>query len=508
MNIIISVICLILGAVIGYLAAHSKNASLTTQTKMQQERIDAMRQRMQERDDSISGLTQERTTLLARRDVLESQVQTLTGDIEEQKQLFDDQLSRLKEQMQQAERRYEEQLQQTEQRYNNLMQKAEERQKESEQRQATLIREQINSASESILKKRAEELSANNQEQMATILTPLQEHLKQMREAVERSDREHTTSMERLDASIKANLKQAKEVGERADKLAQALMSENKTQGNFGELRLRTILESMGLEEGVQFEEQTTLRDDKGQAIVGEDGGQRMVPDIVLHFPDERDVIIDSKMSLKAFEEYFNTETESAKEDALKRHVASVRAHVKELAHKKYNRYVRQGHGRLDFVVMYVYSESALQLALTNEPTLWNEAYEQGVVISGSQNLYMMLRVLEMTWRQVRQAENQEEIMNTANELVNRVQQFYERFIAVDEQLTKTRNAFDQLKNTTSPSGQGIITSANKLLKFGAQENPKRKMRLPRIEEEKDIKSLTPDPSPKGEGSDYLRGER
>lgn len=483
LSVIISAVCLILGAIIGYLAAHSKNTSLTTQAKMQQDRIEAMRQRMQERDDNINNLSQERTTLLARRDVLESQVQTLTGDIEEQKQLFDDQLARLEEQMQQAEQRHEEQLRQTEQRYNDLMQKAEERQKESEQRQASLIREQINSASETILKKRAEELSADNQEQMAAILTPLHEHLRQMREAVERSDREHTTSMERLDASIKANLKQAKEVGERADKLAQALMSENKTQGNFGELRLRTILENMGLEEGVQFEEQTTLRDDKGQAFTGEDSGQRMVPDIILHFPDERDVVIDSKMSLKAFEEYFNTDDENVKAEALKRHVASVRAHVKELAQKKYNRYVRQGHSRLDFVVMYVYSESALQLALSNDSTLWNEAYEQGVVISGSQNLYMMLRVLEMTWRQVRQAENQEEIMNTANELVSRVQLFYERLIAVDEQLIKTCKAFDQLKTSTSPSGKSIITSARKLLKFGAQENPKSKQRLPRSTE-------------------------
>ena len=460
MTIIISVICLLLGAAIGYLAAHSKNTSLTTQAKMQQERIEAMRTRMQERDDNISALTDERTSLLARRDVLEEQVQTLRGDLEEQKQLFDEQLARLKEQMQQSEERHQEQLQQTEQRYDALMQKAEERQKESEQRQATLIREQINSASETILKKRAEELSETNREQMSNIISPLQENLKQMREAVERSDREHTTSMERLDASIKANLKQAQEVGERADKLAQALTSENKTQGNFGEMRLRTLLENMGLEEGVQFEEQTILRNDKGQAIGGEDGAQRMVPDVILHFPDKRDVIIDSKMSLKAFEEYFNAENDKEKEDALKRHVASVRNHVKELANKKYNRYVGQGHSKLDFVLMYVYSESALQQALSNDPTLWKEAYEQGVVISGSQNLYMMLRVLEMTWRQVRQAENQEAIMNTANELVARVQLFYERFIAVDEQLTKTRNAFDQLKTTTSPTGQGIITSA------------------------------------------------
>ena len=473
MTILISVICLIIGTVVGYLAAHSRNAALTTQTNMQQERIEALRRRLQEHDTRIAQLTDERTTLHANREALDTQVAHLREALGEQRQQS---LTLL----QQTRQQYEQQLQQTRQQYEQLMQRAEQQQREAEARQAQLIREQINTASENILKHRAEQLSADNQQQMATLLNPLQENLRQMREAVERSDREHTTTMERLDASIKANLKQAQEVGERADKLAQALTSENKAQGNFGELRLRTLLESMGLEEGVQFEEQATLRDDEGRAIHDEEKGRRMVPDVILHFPDERDVVIDSKMSLKAFEDYYNAAGDDERNEALRRHVNSVRNHVKELAHKNYSRYIRPGHGKLDFVLMYVYSESALQLALSHDPTLWKEAYEQGVIISGSQNLYMMLRVLEMTWRQVQQAENQEAIMATANELVNRVQLFYERFVNADEQLQKTREAFDRLKSTTSPTGQGIITTANHLLKYGAKENPKRKQRLPK----------------------------
>jgi DNA recombination protein RmuC len=352
-------------------------------------------------------------------------------------------------------------------------------QQEQMDQQAKLIREQINTASEEILKKRSEELSAVNKEQLATILNPLHENIRQMREAVEKSDREQTTTMERLDASIKENLKQAQEVGERADKLAQALTSENKTQGNFGELRLRALLEQMQLEEGVQFEEQVTLKDQQGNTIKDEEDGKRMIPDVILHFPDERDIIIDSKMSLKAFEDYYEADTDEQRAEALQRHVVSVRNHVKELAHKNYSSYIDKNHHKLDFVVMYIFSESALQLALTHDPTLWKEAYDQGVVISGSQNLYMMLRVLEMTWRQVRQAENQEEIMKAADEVVNRVQMFYERFAAVDDQLRKTRDAFDKLNTSAAPTGTGIATAARKLLKFGAHENPKRKQKLP-----------------------------
>lgn len=346
--------------------------------------------------------------------------------------------------------------------------------------QMQTVKAELSAASERILGERAQQLSAVNKEQLDAILNPLRENIRQMRDAVERSDRAQTVSMERLDAAIKENLRRAQEVGDRADKLAQALTSENKSQGNFGELRLKQLLEEMGLEEGLQFEEQVTLRDANGRAVYDDVDGHRMIPDVVLHFPDRRDVIIDSKMSFTAFQDYYNAKSDADRQSALRRHLASVRQHVSELSKKNYSRYVREDRQRLDFVMMYVFSESALQLALSNDPTLWKDAYDRGVIIAGSQSLYMMLRVLEMTWRQVRQVENQEEIMKTANLLVERVQVFYERFLRVDEQLHKTQEAFDDLKRSTSAQGLSITTAAAKLLRFGAQENPKRRQRIPK----------------------------
>lgn len=346
--------------------------------------------------------------------------------------------------------------------------------------QMQTVKAELSAASERILGERAQQLSAVNKEQLDAILNPLRENIRQMRDAVERSDRAQTVSMERLDAAIKENLRRAQEVGDRADKLAQALTSENKSQGNFGELRLKQLLEEMGLEEGLQFEEQVTLRDANGRAVYDDVDGHRMIPDVVLHFPDRRDVIIDSKMSFTAFQDYYNAKSDADRQSALRRHLASVRQHVSELSKKNYSRYVREDRQRLDFVMMYVFSESALQLALSNDPTLWKDAYDRGVIIAGSQSLYMMLRVLEMTWRQVRQVENQEEIMKTANLLVERVQVFYERFLRVDEQLHKTQEVFDDLKRSTSAQGLSITTAAAKLLRFGAQENPKRRQRIPK----------------------------
>lgn len=389
---------------------------------------------------------------------------------EEHRLEMEDQKASWRERLACAERQYTEQHAKMEELFQKQM-----------DQQMALMKEQMNTTSEKILKERSEELTSMNKEQLATILNPLNEHIKQMREAVEKSDREHNSTMERLDATIKTSIEQSKEVGERADKLAQALTGENKTQGNFGELRLRQLLEGMGLEEGTQYEEQTTMRDADGR-VIKEEEGHKLIPDVILHFPKNRDLIIDSKMSFTAFEDYYNADTEELKADALKRHLNSVKNHVMELSKKDYSKYIPETHERLDFVIMYMFSENALQLAFSADPGLWKWAYDKKVIITGSQNLFPMLRVLEMSWNQVRQVENQREIMEAANLVVDRVQLFYERIEAVENCLDKTANAFADLKNITAPNGVSIGTAARKLLKYGASENPKRKKSLPKAE--------------------------
>lgn len=355
-------------------------------------------------------------------------------------------------------------------------------QREQMEQQMTLIKEQMNTASEKILQQRSEQLNENNKNQLKEILDPLNKNLADMQQAVERSRTQQHDSLARLDQTIKLNMKQVEAVGERADRLANALTGENKTQGNFGEIRLRQILEGMGLVKGEQFDEQVTLRDDQGRVIRNEDSGSAMQPDVILHFPNNSDLVIDSKMSLKAFEDYHNAETDEEREDALKRHIASMRQHVKELAAKDYSKYVSKGHRQLDFVIMYVFSESAYQLAIIREPNLWKEAYDQGVMIAGSQNLYSMLRVLNLAWQQMREAQNQEQIISTANEIVKRVQMFYERLGKVRDQMDKTQKAFTDLANITAPTGRGIITAANGLVKLGAKQDAK-KVPLPNVED-------------------------
>lgn len=169
-----------------------------------------------------------------------------------------------------------------------------------------------------------------------------------------------------------------------------------KVQGNFGELKLKQLLEDLELKEGEQFDTQETLRDKAGKQAKGDDG-RGLVPDFILHFPNNRHVVVDSKMSLTDYERYMNAEDGTPeKSEYLKAHVASVRAQVKRLARKEYTKYLPDGYNRLNFAIMYVPIEGALNLALLNDSTLWREAYDEGVMILGPQTMYMNLRVLEM----------------------------------------------------------------------------------------------------------------
>lgn len=308
-----------------------------------------------------------------------------------------------------------------------------------------------------------------------------------MREQVERARTEQIEKMAHLDSTIRATLQQADHVKASAEKLANALTAENKVQGNFGELRLRTLLESMGMKEGEEFEEQYLLRDETGTPITHDETGQRLIPDTVIHFPEGRDIIIDSKMSLKAYADYANATDEAERKAALKRHVESVRRHVDELSEKKYYRFITGKRETVDFVVMFIPFDNMLEHALAADPQLWQYAAQRNVLITGSHNLYMLLRIAQMSWERLRQTENTQQIIREANVIIQRVQDFYTRMQAVEKKFDEARKAFDQLNVSISPSGRSIITSAQKLLKCGAREddsNLSKRKRLPRADEE------------------------
>ena len=399
--------------------------------------------------------------------------------IAELKEAHEKQIAELKEaqtaQLEQLKAAQTAQLEQVKEGQQKQIEALREMNREQVESQMKLIREQMQTTSEEILKRRQDELGERNKEQVSKIIDPLTQSLKSMREAFDKSKEQQNEALTRLDATIKVNMEKSAALGETADRLTRALTGEVKVQGNFGELKLKQLLEDLELKEGEQFDTQETLRDKVGKQAKGDDG-RGLIPDFILHFPNNRHVVVDSKMSLTDYERYMNAEDGTPeKSEYLKAHVASVRAQVKRLARKEYTKYLPEGYNRLNFAIMYVPIEGALNLALLNDSTLWREAYDEGVMILGPQTMYMNLRVLEMMWTQVRQLKNQQAMIDAANIVVERVQDFGIRFIDVETSMNSTVEKMAKLKVSTAESGRSIITAAKSLLKAGAKENKKKK---------------------------------
>ena len=425
------------------------------------------------------GLIDNVIKLTAERDVQKTNVENLTKQIETQKASYEEQMNERKaaydSQMQELKETFTQQLLQEKTVHEGQIKALKEMNEQQIKNQLELIKEQMQTTSEKVLKQRQAELGEENKEQVSKIIDPLQKSLKDMQEALDKTKEQQTEALTRLDETIKINMQKSAEIGETADRLTRALTGEVKIQGNFGELKLKQLLEDLELKEGEQFDTQETLRDKAGKGAKGDDG-KGLVPDFILHFPNNRHVVVDSKMSLTDYERYMNAEDGTPEKSGyLKAHIDSVRAQVRRLAKKEYTKYLPEGYNRLNFAIMYVPIEGALNLALLNDATLWREAYDEGVMILGPQTMYMNLRVLEMMWTQVRQLENQQAMMDAANTVIDRVQDFGLRFMEVESSMNDTVKKMKKLKITTGDSGPSIITAAKNLLKAGARENKKKK---------------------------------
>ena len=487
-----------------YLGSKGKNANSPDNSQLldnMREQIASLEARLKEKDSTIARMTDEIRGLTSQRDVQKTKADNAVQTIAIQKEDFENRLRRQKEQhdvlladhktsyeKQIAELRisYDRQVAELRDNFNTqLAQTKESAEKQIEalktmnreqvDSQLKLIKEQMQTTSEEVLKRRQDELGERNKEQVSKIIDPLQQSLKDMQEAFNKSKLQQNEALTRLDETIKINMQKSAALGETADRLTRALTGEVKVQGNFGELKLKQLLEDLELKEGEQFDTQETLRDKAGRSARGDDG-KGLVPDFILHFPNNRHVVVDSKMSLTDYERYMNAaDGTPEKSEYLKAHIASVRAQVRRLARKEYTKFLPDGYNKLNFAIMYVPIEGALNLALLNDDTLWREAYDEGVMILGPQTMYMNLRVLEMMWTQVRQLKNQQVMIDAANQVIDRVQDFGVRFMDVETSMNDTIKKMTKLKITTADSGPSIITAARKLLKAGAKENQRKK---------------------------------
>lgn len=356
--------------------------------------------------------------------------------------------------------------------------------KETEVELMKTTKEQLHDMGMLMADVQAKRLKEENKENMGTITQPLKDAISEMRKAINENTKDHTEQSASLKEQLRMMMESNREIGEKAENLANVLRRDNKVSGNMGEIILGDLLASQGLTEGIHYEVQARLRDELGRPLKNEDTGKEMQPDVILHYPQGQDAIVDSKVSLVAYEKYVNAETPEDKDRYLQEHIKSVRSHVNELARKDYSKYIKNGRETVDFVIMFVPFESSLQLALANDPTLWRDAFERKVFVTGEQNLLGILHMIHIAWVQNQQAENQEKVFGIAEQLLDRLGDFIQRYQKVGEQLDQAHRAYEAAGNKLFSGRQSVVQKGRELIDLGGKENPNRK--IPKAEERPD----------------------
>lgn len=357
----------------------------------------------------------------------------------------------------------------------------EERRQEME-RQVEATKQELALRTQELLRQNADRLKQENAEHMTLLTTPLREAISEMRRALEDTTKHSAEDNASLRELLAQMMRSNREIGEQAELLANVLRRDSQAAGYMGEVILGDLLAAQGLVEGVHYESQPYLRDAKGRKARNEDTGSAMRPDFILHYPQGQDVVIDSKVSMAAYERYVNATDPEEKAKALKAHIQSVRKHVDELAGKDYSRYLDPGRQAVDFVLMFMPFESSLQLALANDPSLWHEAFERKVFITSEQNLTAILHMIHVAWVQNQQAQNQRLVFGLAEQLIDRLGDFIKRYTALGERLEQAKRAFDDCGKKLYAGNQSVVKKAHELIDMGAKENPDR--RIPPAQDE------------------------
>ncbi len=356
------------------------------------------------------------------------------------------------------------------------------RQKQFDQQLET-IQEQFQNLASKILDQTTQKLKSENVESMNHITQPLKQNIEQLQQAIDKTNHETAKSTASLSEQLKSMAEQTAKIDASATRLTNVMRGANKVQGNWGELTLMNLLDSQGLRLGVDYDVQQTLSDDRGNVLTNEESGKRMIPDVILHYPNNEDIIIDSKMTIDAYANYMNAEDEIVKKKYADDVVKSIRTQFTTLSKKDYTSYIKAPRRAIDFVIMYVPYEGALQLALLTDPKLWHDAFEKKVFITSQQNLMAILKIIQIAWRQYAQTENQKRVYDLADEMLRRVGDFIKRFDKVGKDIETLHKDYDEAYKKAYTGRQSIVQKANDLKVLGAKESanapiPETQMRL------------------------------
>ncbi len=341
--------------------------------------------------------------------------------------------------------------------FENLWERNKEQKEEVEKLQEKFTKEFENLANK-ILEEKTVKFTEQNKENLKNILSPLQDKIQLFEKKVE------DTHKESIDyhAALRQQILGLREMNEQMSKetlnLTKALKGDSKMQGNWGELVLERVLEKSGLEKGREYEVQ--------QSFVNEEGN-RLFPDVVINLPDGKKMIVDSKVTLTAYERYINSEDETEKAQHLKEHVIAIKRHVDQLSDKNYHDLYQMESP--DFVLLFIPIESAFALALNDDTSLYNKAFEKNIVIVTPSTLLATLRTIDSMWTNQKQQENALEIARQAGALYDKFEGFVSDLVKIGKKMDEAKVEYGNAMNKLFDGKGNLINSVEKLKKMGAK---------------------------------------
>ena len=348
-----------------------------------------------------------------------------------------------------------------------VQQQAQEAMLKAEKEHAAKSLEEMRTAFKALSAENSEHFRKASAESVGELLKPIQEKFKEFSEHVKSSDEKNAERSGSMEKMIRILSEQSRSVGDQARALADAITGQSKTQGDFGEMLLVDLLRESGLQEGVNFDVQGVLRDELGHEIKSDDG-RVMIPDVIVHYPDGGEVIVDSKVSLKAFVEWNQATLPEDRKKWAREHIRSIRSHVDELRGKDYASYIPEGRRKIDYNLMFIPIENAFRLMQEEEPLLWQQAKNQGVLIVSQMSLAIVLNMILVAWRQFDQQRNIQEVFKTASELMSALENWMGEYAKMGERLEALNKSYGESTRMLKESSQSVVKKVAKLEKLGA----------------------------------------
>ena len=336
--------------------------------------------------------------------------------------------------------------------------------------QIKFLQAELTNTTQKLLDIRSEKLEQTNRTQMSSIIDPLKETISKLEKEMKDTQTQHGNTTTRLEQSIKNLVEKTESIGNRADRLVETLLYQPKSQGDWGELVVKEMLESQGLKEGIHYVYQPTLRDEKGQTLRNEETNKIMRPDFILHLDDKEDVIIDSKMTITSYDNYVHAKTDDEREQYVKEILASIHGHIAELRRANYAAYIENGRKSADFVFMFIPNEGAMQVAMAHEKNLWRDTFlKDRIFIVSEMNLYAALRIVNVTWRQIEQNKSYAKVFQTVGLLLDRLNGFIEKFGKVEKSLQQATKAYEEANHQLMIGSRSVLDTGYRLRDMGVK---------------------------------------